>query len=460
MKIRKFFSNHILTRQRINSQNYFSLSRYAAERRNIMGNNMRVVNEYEIGKSYDVIVTGGGVAGVAAAVSAAKFGASVLLIEKSNILGGLATLGQVNYFVPMCNGYGKQIIYGLAEKWLRDSAQYGYDTIPNEWKNGEPESLTKVRYVQRYSPYIFAFQLTEEIRKSGSDILFDCMAVRPVMEGNVCKGVLTESKSGGIYHGCKVLIDTTGDSDMLRRMGIPTKTRGNFFTYWCKKITLDGCREAYEKGDIKYAYGSIYGGNINLFGDNQPNDVPMWEGVTVEEVTDYLITNQLKLLENIKTDDRRSRDIAMIPMMPQFRTTRRIVGDYTFKVDAYKHFEDSICAINDFEHRGHLFEVPYRTICRSDFPNVLTAGRSASGEGYGWDLIRVIPPAILTGQAAGLAAAQSVKEKNDVAKIDIKTLQNSLEGENVMIHFPDSYVPEDKSVIIHGKNASSDGEHI
>jgi hypothetical protein len=86
--------------------------------------------------SYDVIVCGGGVAGVAAAISAAKRGCSTLLIEKSNILGGLATLGLINLFVPMCNGRGKQIIFGLAEKWLRDSAKYGYDTIPTEWNAG------------------------------------------------------------------------------------------------------------------------------------------------------------------------------------------------------------------------------------------------------------------------------------------------------------------------------------
>ena len=131
---------------------------------------------------YDVIVCGGGVAGVAAAVSVAKRGKSVLLLEKSNILGGLATLGLINLFVPMCNGRGKQIIFGLAEKWTRDSAKYGYDTIPKEWQNGEPTEPTNVRYCQRYSPYIFALQLTEEVKNSGADLLFDCIACDPVME--------------------------------------------------------------------------------------------------------------------------------------------------------------------------------------------------------------------------------------------------------------------------------------
>ena len=88
---------------------------------------------------HDVIVAGGGVAGVAAAVSAAARGVSVLLVEKSNILGGLATLGLVNLFVPMCNGRGKQIIFGLADKWLRESIKYGYDNLHPEWRDGEPD---------------------------------------------------------------------------------------------------------------------------------------------------------------------------------------------------------------------------------------------------------------------------------------------------------------------------------
>lgn len=413
-------------------------------------------------KSYDVIVTGGGVAGVAAAVSAAKAGCSTLLIEKSNILGGLGTLGLINLFVPMCNGRGKQIIFGLAEKWLRKSAELGFDTIPSEWQEGEPKEYTEKRYTQRFSPAIFAYQLTEEVVKGGVDILYDCIACDPVMEGNICRGVITESKGGTEYYGCRILVDTTGDCDVLRRGNVPCVKGENFFIFSAKMITLDSCRSAYEHGDIRYAYKEIYGGSVNLFGDGQPDDIPRWSGLNADEVTDYIVRNHLIILEKLKETDRCSREIVTTPGMPQFRTTAHIKGDYSLTIgDAYKHFDDSICAINDFEHRDHLFEVPLRCLTRADYPNIITAGRSADGTGYGWDLIRVIPPAILTGQAAGEAAALALKSGADIARVDIRTLQASLERENVMIHFPDEYVPEDKTVVIHGKNtAEIDGGHF
>ena len=227
-------------------------------------------------------------------------------------------------------------------------------------------------------------------------------------------------------------------------------------------ITLDSCQKAVEAGDIGQVYKSISGGTINLFGDHQPDDVPRWSGLSAEEVSDYIVRNHLLVLERLKQTDRKTREVVTTPGMPQFRTTAHIKGDYSLKVsDAYRHFDDSICAINDFEHRDHLFEIPLRALTRRDFPNIITAGRSADGTGYGWDLIRVIPPAILTGQAAGEAASLAIKENAAIAAVDIRALQAKLEKENVMIHFPDSYVPEDKTVVIHGKNtAEIEGGHL
>ena len=91
---------------------------------------------------------------------------------------------------------------------------------------------------------------------------------------------------------------------------------------------------------------------------------------------------------------------------------------------------------------------------------MITAGRSASAEGYGWDVIRVIPPAILTAQAAANAACLAIDSGCGVADVDICRLQKMLEEEDVMIHFPDEYVPADARFKLHEGAAEIEGGHI
>ena len=183
--------------------------------------NIIIERQAERAGEYDVIVSGGGVAGVAAAVSAKRMGKSVLLIEKTIGLGGLATTGLINLFVPMCNGRGVQIIKGMAEELLRLSIKYGYDTIPEPWKNGEPGNGEKTRYLTVFSAPIFTLVLTELIKNEGVDILFDTVITEPVMEENICKGLVVENKTGCQFYGAKMVIDTTGDADVLSAQEFP-----------------------------------------------------------------------------------------------------------------------------------------------------------------------------------------------------------------------------------------------
>ena len=83
---------------------------------------------------YDVVVCGGGVAGLAAAVAAQRHGASVLVLEKSIVLGGLATHGLISWYEPLCNGHGKRIMNGMAYELLRIAIRDSYDSLADEWK--------------------------------------------------------------------------------------------------------------------------------------------------------------------------------------------------------------------------------------------------------------------------------------------------------------------------------------
>ena len=397
---------------------------------------------------YDVIVAGGGVAGVAAAVSAARLGKRVLLVEKTVSLGGLATIGLINLFVPMCNGRGVQIIRGMAEELLRLSISKGYDTLPEVWRNGEPGfGQTGVRYLTKYSTPIFIMQLTEFVKEAGVDLLFDTVVSEPVMDGNRIKGVILDSKSGREYYSARIFVDTTGDADLLYRAGVPTVEGGNYDTFLMYGTTLEKCREAIDNHDIGRLQVAYMGGGANLYGTNHPEGKPLWRGTDNRQITQYFVENHAALLAKISDDDRRARDILIMPTMPQFRTTRHLDGDHTFTVDdVYIHYDDSIGAICDFDHRDFLFEVRYGTICKRGYPNVLAAGRIAAAEGFGWDILRVIPPAIITGQAAGTAAALAIDQGVDVADVDIGALQAALAARDVMIHFDDAWVPENRVV--------------
>ena len=393
--------------------------------------------------SYDIAVAGGGVAGVAAAVEAARCGKKVALIEKATQLGGLATIGLINFFVPMCNGRGVQIIKGMADEFLRLSIKYGFDSIPEDWLSGEPgQGNTSQRLVSRYSAPIFSLAMCELLHDLGVDIFYDTVVTGTETQDGHIDALVLFNKSGFIRCNAKMFIDATGDSDVLHYAGVPTVTGGNYHTYQGFAATLESCRKAYETGDIGHLTHWMAGGGANLYGGGHPEGMPQWDGTDGDQVSRYFVTNQLELLEKLKKTDRKTRDITLLPIMPQFRTTRHIDGDYTLQPeDTYRHFDDSVCAICDFDRRDYLFEVPYRTMVRTGFDNIIAAGRCVSGAGYAWDVVRVIPPAILTGQAAGAAASQAIDTGKAITNITISRLQEKLAGENVMIHFDDCLIP-------------------
>ena len=424
---------------------------------------VRIEETVEEKGRYEIIVAGGGIAGVAAAVTAKRLGKKVLLVEKSMKLGGLATLGLINFWVPICNGRGKQIIHGMVDELLPMSIAFGYGDIPEGFETGQipqekldaykKEGKVPPRYATRYSAEIFALQMTELCHQEGVDIMFDTILSRPVMNAQNPKhidGVIVENKSGRSYYAADLFIDVTGDGDLMYRAGVPVKKRGNFHTYGGFEVNLKTCQDAIDRQDIQYAHTGAHGGNATLYGDFHPADVELYDGTEESEVNRYLIDNQLQMLDQYKDPShRKERDLITLPGMAQFRTTRRIDGAYVLQEsDVYRHFEDSIGAMNDFDRRDYLFEIPYRTMIADGFDNIITAGRSAAGEGYAWDCLRVIPPAVVTGQAAGAACALALDAQVPITKVDIAALQAELTRENVVIHFDDADVPAESSNVI------------
>lgn len=408
---------------------------------------------------YDVIVVGGGVAGVAAALAARRFGASVLLLEKRSELGGLATAGLVNLFVPLCNGRGIPILRGMAEEFLRASVRFGYDSLNDAWKDGAPKAATELRCASFFCAGIFALQLTEKLAAEGVDFLFEATVADVELNDGLCTGISVLCEEGmRSFHG-KMVVDASGSSLIFHRAGAATELGRNYFSYHAHAISLDSCARAVARGNIRFAVTWQQGGEANLYGKKHPEGMRFFYGDTSEHLTDYLVENQLLLLEKLKGTPRLSRAPVALPSMPQLRTIRRIIGEYTLtEADLYRHFDDSVTALCDSERRDSLYEIPYRSLYDRHYPNLIAAGRNIASAGYLWDVTRVIPPAIVTGQAAGTAAAMAVQADCSIPELPVEELQQELACRDVLIHFDDAWIPEGRAAGEYSPASHSDPE--
>lgn len=388
----------------------------------------------EVKKEYDVVVVGGGVAGAAAALAAAREGASVILLEKAALLGGLATIGLINWYEPLCDGNGKKLIGGIGEEFLHASIKYCQDTLPADWREkGESDGVSK-RYTTHFSPNAFAIALFELLIDAGVTVRYDTLATYPQMDGGVCAGVLAETKSGCEYYPCKVVIDATGDAQVFYRAGCACEDGTNWMSFVSHYRKFD---EQLKPDMLAMRRWKVSGSGMT--GKGQPEGFKPIAGVTSDEVNLHIQTGQKILISQLKTMDRNAGELTALPMMPQFRTIRRIIGDFTLaESNMYQNFEDSIGAFADFRQprRTQWYEVPYRTLYSSKFPNMLAAGRIISSTGEAWNASRVIPVAVMTGEACGTAAALAVRNSVTVPAVDVRQLRDVLAANGNIVSKP------------------------
>lgn len=391
-------------------------------------------NKVKIDKEYDVIVIGGGIAGVSAAIAAKRNGCKTLIIEKSVMLGGLATLGLIAIYLPLCDGNGRKVIGGIAEELLQLSIKYGYGSIPQAWKQGIANVESKSRYMTVFSPAEFVIALDELMEKEGIDVLYDTVFSRPIIENELCKGIIVENKSGRIGYAAKVFVDATGDGDVMARCKADCIESESWLSYWAYSTDIELMKKAIKSGMV------IDGINLEkLGGDAMGANVPVgkrkYNGTDAWDVSEFIKEGRKSILEKLTANNCKKSYLAL-PGMPQFRTTRRIKGYYELQEgDIFRHFDDSIGCTGDWRSAGPVFEIPYRTLISKEIKNVITAGRSIASSGDVWEVTRVIPTAALTGQAAGTAASISVKQDVCLSEVPLNILQQKLKESGVIIHF-------------------------
>ncbi len=141
-----------------------------------------------------------------------------------------------------------------------------------------------------------------------------------------------------------------------------------------------------------------------------------------------------------KNHQRKNYCMLTLPFQCQFRMTRHLIGKETLNTDVpYVYNEHSIgCVIQCLENPAVVYEFPYEGLITDKLTNVAAAGRMVSATGRGWEIMRNIPSCVLTGEAAGTAAALAIKDGTDLHGVDIAKLQDVLVANGAILHCTDA----------------------
>ena len=384
-----------------------------------------------VGK-YDVIVIGGGIAGVAASLAAARNGSKVLLIERAFALGGLATLGLVVIYLPLCDGMGTQVCHGIAEELFYLSIQHGWeDRYPSAWLRGESEAERKHQRLEvQYNGQVFAILMEELLHREGIDLLYGTSVCAAEYDGNLVHGVFVENKSGRQFIEGQAFVDASGDADLCQfiKEDVAVNAAGNPLAAWY-----------YETIDGEYRLRILGASDLERPGEETPAISPKrYIGLDAKELSDMVCDSHGQSLNDYLKRGTVSRGHALSTMasIPMIRMTRRIVGAYEMKEsDAFKCFADSVGLVSDWRKCGPIFEVPFSALHTEKTKNLFVAGRCISAIGGMWDIMRVIPPCAVTGEASGTAASLFAS----FSDVDIGLLQKRLKKGGVKLHIGDLY---------------------
>lgn len=395
-----------------------------------------------VSSEVDVLVAGAGVAGIAAALAAARHGKKVMLLEKQFAVGGMATLGLVTIYLPLCDGRGNQLVFGIGEELLRLSIKYGYEgSYPDAWLlNGSLEERRKNRFIAQFNPQLFALSAEKLLLDSGVEILYGTSAVDTVVENGYIKAVIVENKSGRSAISVKSVIDCTGDADICWLSGAPTalKQGGNGLASWyyyfdgdnvnlkmfgLADVVPDEKDAKKENGEDTYSAAKTESLDKNF----------RFSGVDGPELSNAVIEAHKKMFEDILEQKKENDKLVPVTMstIPLVRMSRRLCGVYTMEEsDDHRRLDDSVGMTGDWCKRGPAYEIPFGALHCNEVKNLLAAGRDISASDSMWNVTRVIPPCAVSGQAAGTAAALG----NDFTAADIGRLQHTLELDGVKLH--------------------------
>lgn len=433
-------------------------------------------------KKYDVVVIGGGPSGIVAAISAARTGASTLLIERYGFLGGMSTSALVYPWFTFHDMLGNQVVRGVAQEIVDRLQAIGAspghlrDTVGFVW------SITPFEK-EAYKQLVF-----EMMNESGVDLLLHSLVYSLDVEGKSISSVNTVGKYGNETISGKIFIDASGDADIAELAGAPTikgrtsdgKVQAVTLIFRLGDVNIDEITKYIISHPEDFHYQTLIDELDHLpltavsgffsHWKKAPKSIPRDRllffmgpkegevGVNTTRVIDVDPTNPhdltraeiegryqvWQLVQFMRNEIPGFKNCNLIETAPQIgvRESRRIVGQYTLTendVLAGRRFDDVIARCGapiDIHVPGsnglqltdvaNAYDIPYRVLLPQNIKNLLVAGRAVSSTHEAFASLRVTAPAMALGQAAGTAAAIAVMNSLSVHKMDIEELQKQL----------------------------------
>ena len=379
-----------------------------------------------------VLVAGGGPAGIAAALAAAQHGARTLLVERYGYLGGMITgsyvvaiLGVGDGNVPKARG----IVQDIRER---------LETLG---------AVTPIRGCGDYrvDAETFKWQALEMLSEAGACVRLHTLTCDPILEGETVVGLTTESKSGREAFRARVTIDTTADADLTFRAGGACENLTHEITlgFVIEGVDMDALEAFRRESPAEAEAIAVEAADLN--GGKLPGRSRLLKGVDVTDA-EALTQAEIKLrregfrsLTYLREHMPGYENARVELTWPQLgiRLSRRIRGEYVLVDDdlrASRHFDDGIARLGvyfpdwglNYAIVGLDYDIPYRALVPENVDGMLVAGRCISCDPIAGNTMRLLVPCLVTGQAAGIAAAIAAQDGCQPREVAIEKLRAAL----------------------------------
>lgn len=392
----------------------------------------------------DVLVCGGGVAGVAAACLAARLGARVMLLERYGFLGGLVTQSLVITTPPLNNGFGAEVASRL-------EAQDAYSLVVNQ-----STDYAALRF-HAIEPELLKYELGRMLVEAHVQCQFHTFVVGALVDESVVGGVIVESKAGRAAVRAKVIVDATGDADLCALAGaawaVPAVPPPSTLMFNMVGVDSDRAlaeignwsnlrqivKEACDAGQLDFQLGlAMDRGAPGVFAQDlvHPGELNVWSGNlqgvngldpvdhTHAEFTcrEHVMRLAAFLIGKVPGFERAR--VEYTATLTGVRGTRVAQGTLAPTMDDMLATVYADTVAKPYAHTP--LRVPYRSLLPRDVGQLLVAGRCLSADPDGIGMLRLIPPCFATGHAAGVAAGLAVRLGCSPAELDIGALQDEV----------------------------------